>query len=52
MPSNIKMNIIVPITIRTVDRIIPPVIKRNNLALLSGSLRYSFIGSLLNISTH
>lgn len=42
-----KINTIVPITIKMVDKIIAPVMKRKYFALLSGSLRYSFIGSLL-----
>jgi hypothetical protein len=50
MPTKCKINIIVPITIKKVVATIATVINRNNLASLSGSLRYCLIGSLLTFT--
>lgn len=47
MPKSLKIRTNTPITIRKVTMILTTTITRKYFALLSGSLRYSFMGSLL-----
>ena len=52
MSKSRKISTNIPITIKNVTKILAPAMKRKYFALLSGSLRYSFMGSLLTLSAH
>lgn len=48
-PTAMRMKIIVPMVIKIVERIIAPLINKYNFALLSGSSKYSSMGSMFKI---